>query len=77
MTFYVVEFHSSPGPNKTHFPVWMFICDDEGRWCCGNVLATSIPSHFKYIKHLLFAQQCARVVTQGMYNGYRAGQVLV
>ena len=31
VTFYVMEFHSSPGPNKTHVPVWMFICDNEGR----------------------------------------------
>lgn len=31
VTFYVMEFHTSPGPNKTHVPVWMFICDNEGR----------------------------------------------
>ena len=28
VTFYVMEFHTSPGPNKTHVPVWMFICDN-------------------------------------------------
>lgn len=52
---------TSPGPKKTHFPERMFICDNEGRWCCDNVSAMSVPSHFKYIKHLQCAQRDARL----------------
>lgn len=77
VTFYVMEFHTSPGPNKTHVPVWMFICDNEGRQCCDDVSAVSVPSRLKHIKHLQCAQRDARVVTPDEYNGYCARRVLV